>query len=89
MSLAENIGRKKSPKIRHLRTIGQLFPDLSWQLKARIDNRKNTCWTALSPHMCSQWWTSSTRGWDRFVSFGAPQRIWTGFASWLRYCTAL
>jgi len=41
MRLAENTGRKL-PKIRHLGTIAQLCRAISWQLKARIDNRKKT-----------------------------------------------
>jgi len=47
MRLAENTGRKKSPKIRHLRTIVQLCRAISLQLiykvlmyKVRNDNRK-------------------------------------------------
>jgi len=38
--LAGNIGRKKSPKIRHLGTIAQ-FVGLYVPNKARIDNGKN------------------------------------------------
>jgi len=39
--LAENTGHKKSPKIRHLGTIAQLFSGCIFATKACIDNRKN------------------------------------------------
>jgi len=38
--LAENTGRKKSPKIRHLSTIAQLLLAYIFATKARMDNRK-------------------------------------------------
>jgi len=68
---------------RHLGTIAQLC-------QARIDNRKKIVKQQYLPHMSSQYGElRPTSGWDQFVSFGAPQLISTGFASWQRYCTAL
>jgi len=49
--------------------------------KARIDNRKNLLDSNISPtcaHNMVNFWRL----------FGAPKQISTGFASWLRYCTA-
>jgi len=40
MRLAENTGRKTSPKMRHLGTIAQLCRAVSSQVQACIDNRK-------------------------------------------------
>jgi len=41
MRLAENTGRKKSPKIRHLSTIAQLCRDISSQLRHALTIEKN------------------------------------------------
>ena len=51
MRLAENTGRKKSPKIRHLRTIAQICRAKASQLKHVIDNRKKLIKQQYLPHM--------------------------------------
>jgi len=49
--LAGNTGRKKSSSVHHHTTLsGCIFTT-----KACIDNWKKTCWTAISPHMSSQY----------------------------------
>jgi len=41
--------------------------------KAHINNRKKTCYAAISPlHVPTIWWTSPTSGWDRSSSLGYP-----------------
>jgi len=82
--LAANTGRKKTPKIRHLRTIAQLCRAISSQLR-----HASTIGNKLLLNMFSQHdELRPTNGRDRLASFGHPmQQISTGFASWLRYCT--
>jgi len=54
--LAENTGRKKSPKNRHLHTIAQLCPAISSQLRHASTIGKNL---AISPpHVLTVSWTS-------------------------------
>jgi len=56
--------------------------------KARIDNRKKTCQTAISPPDVLTIWRTSPYWQLRSVyMFGAPRQISTCFASWLRYCS--
>jgi len=47
--LAGNAGRKKSPKIRHLGTIAQIFSGYIFATKARIDNLKKSLNSNVSP----------------------------------------
>ena len=85
--LAENTGRKKVAKNRHLRTIAQLCRAISSQLRHVSTIGKNM----LSSNM-------SSRCLHNMVNFGPlaaeivslvwPHHISTGFASWQRYCTA-
>jgi len=50
--LAENTGRKKSPKIRHLGTIAQLCWAVSLQTEARIDNRNKNLLNSNTSSTC-------------------------------------
>ena len=50
--IADNTGRKKSPKIRHQRAIAQLCRAI-FATKARIDNRKKSVKQRYLPHMLS------------------------------------
>ena len=44
--------------------------------KACIDNRKKTCWTAISPpHVLTIWWTLANYGWDLLASLGHPSKF--------------
>ena len=75
--LAGDAGRKKSPKIRHLGTIAQLY--LSGHIfatKACIQNRKKLVKQQCLPHMSSQYgelWPTS--GWDLLASLRHPSKI--------------
>jgi len=53
--LAENTGRKKSPKNRHLGTISQLCRAKIFATKARIDSRKKLVKQQYLLHMSSQY----------------------------------
>ena len=86
--LADNTGRKISPKIRHLRTIAQFSRAISSQLRQYRQSTKSFLNSNMSP-TCPY----------NMVNFGSlPAEIislvWgtpaisTGFASWQRYCTA-
>jgi len=82
--LAENTGRKKVVKNRHLGTIAQLCRAISSQLR-----RVSTIGKSLLSSNISSTCSHNT------VNFGplaaeieAPLQISTGFASWQRYCTA-
>jgi len=46
---------KKSPKIRHLGTIAQLFSGYTFATKARIDNRKKIVKQQYLPHILTIW----------------------------------
>jgi len=73
MQLAENTGRKKSPKIRHLCTIAQLCWAISSQLRHASTIGKKLVKKQYLSHMSLQYgdlWP--TNGWDRFVSLGHP-----------------
>jgi len=54
--LAGNTGHKKSPFWHHRTTLsGHIFA-----IKARINNRKKTCYAAIHPpHVLTIWWTSA------------------------------
>jgi len=54
MQLAENTGRKTSPKNRHLGTIAQFCRAISSPFKTRIDNRKKIVKQQYVLHMSSQ-----------------------------------
>jgi len=85
--LAENKGRKKSPKFRHLGTIAQLCRSVSSQLRHVSTLGKNL----LNSNNC----TTSPYNTPNFgpitAEIGLP--VWgtleisTGFASWLHYCS--
>jgi len=85
--MAENTGCKKSPKIRHLRTIAQLCRALSSQLRHVSTIGKKLVKQQYLPHMSSQHGEHRpTSSWDWFI------RLWqisTAFASWQHYCKAL
>jgi len=69
--LAENTGRKKSPKIRHLGTIAQLCRAISLQLRHVSTIGKKLLNSNISPTCRSQYGElRPTNGWDRFGCFG-------------------
>ena len=72
MRLAENTGRKKVAKNRHLSTIAQLCRAISLQLRHVSTIRKNLLSSNMS-HMSPQYGElRPTSGWDRFTSLGYP-----------------
>jgi len=76
MRLAENTGRKKSPKICHLRTIAQLCRALSLQLRHVTTIGKKLIKHQYLLHTSWQYgelWPIS--GWDRFGSLGYPSKF--------------
>jgi len=85
MRLAENTGRKKSPKIRQHRTTlwVYIFPTMT-----RIDNRKKNLLNSKIASTCP-------RNMANFAELAAEigsgvwavQQISTGLESWLRYCS--
>ena len=76
----------QDPKNRHLGTIAQIYRAISSQLRHISTMGKKLVKQQYLPHMCVQYGElRPTDGWDWL--FGAPQRISTGFASCLRYCT--
>jgi len=71
--LAENTGRKKSPKICHLHTIAQLSRAISSQLRHVSTIGKNLLNSNISPHMSLQYGELQlTSSRDRFISLGHP-----------------
>jgi len=77
--LAGNAGRKKIAKNsrcgHHCRTLsGYIFAT-----KARIDDRKKTCYSNISAHFLTIWWTSAHKRLRSVGEFGVPQQISTGF----------
>jgi len=73
--LAENTRRKKSPKIRHLRTIAQLCT-ISLQLRhvSTVGNKLVKQQYLL--HMFSQYGElRPISGWDRFTTLGHPSKF--------------
>ena len=78
--LAENTGRKMSPKIRHLRTIAKLCRAISSQLRHASTIGKKLVKPQYLPHTSPQYGElRPTRGWDRFVSLGHPYLILSYF----------
>ena len=86
--LAENSGRKKSPKNRHLRTIVQICRAMSSQLRhvSTTENMLSSNISSTCPHNMVNLGLHRLRS---LRQFGAPQLISTAFASWQRYCTAV
>jgi len=65
-----NAGRKKSPKIRHLRTIAQLCRAISSQLRHVSTIGKNLLNSSISPTPFSQYGVlQPTSGWDLLASW--------------------
>jgi len=86
--LAGNAGRKTSPKIRHLRTISQIWRAISSPLSHVLTIEKKLVEQQYLLHMYTQCGElRPTNCWDRFRSLG--HLISTGFASWQGYCTTL
>jgi len=81
---------QKSPKSRHLGTIPQLCRAISSQLRhvSTIGKQFVKQQYNHSPYVLTIWWTSAHQRLRSVGEFGAPLKISTGFASWLRYCTA-
>ena len=77
MRLAENTGRKKSPKISHLCTIAQLCRAISSQLRLYISTiGKKLVKQQYLLHMFSQYGElRSIIGWERFTSLGHPSKF--------------
>jgi len=70
--LAENTGRKKSPKIRHLGTITQLCRAISSQLR-HVSTIGKIVKEQYLLHMSLQYGElRRTSGWDQFGSLGHP-----------------
>jgi len=86
MRLAENTGRKKSPKIRHLRPIAQLCWAVSLQLRHVSTIGKQLVKQQYLLQMSSQYSELRPNGSDRFGCLRNPQQTSTGSASCLRYC---
>ena len=74
--LAENTGRKKQPKIRHLRTIAQLCRAISSQLRHVSTIGKNL--------LNSNTFSTCPRN---MVDFSPLTALISQFASWWNYCT--
>jgi len=71
--LAQNAGRKKSQKCRHLGTIPQLCRTISSQLRRVWTIGKKLVKQQYLLHMSTQYGElRPTSGWDRFVSLGHP-----------------
>jgi len=89
MQLAANTGPKKSPKIRHVRTIAKLCWTVPSQLRHVSTIGKKPVKQQYLLHMSSQYGKSWPTNAGRSVyQFAAPEHISAGFASWQRYCTA-
>jgi len=74
--LAENSGRKKSPKNRHLCTIAQLLLGYILETKAHMDNRTKLVTQQYLPQMSSQYGElRPTNGWDWSSSLGHPSKF--------------
>jgi len=71
MRLAENTGRKKVAKNRHLITITQLCRAISSQLR-HVSTIGKKLAAICPPHVPIIWWTSATNGWDLLASLGHP-----------------
>jgi len=86
--LAENTGRKNSPKIRHLRTIAQLCRAISSQLRHASRIGKNLLNSKSPPRPHNMVNVSPLMADIVSLVWEHPQLISTGFAFWQRYCTA-
>ena len=88
--LAENTGRQKVAKNRHLGTIAQLCRAMSSPLTHISTIGKKNLLSSNMSSICPPQYGEfrPMNGWDRFVSLGATHQLSTGFASWQRYCTA-
>ena len=88
--LAENTGRKKVAKNRHLGTIAQICRAISSQLGHISTIEKNLLSSNMSSRCPPQYGElRPTSSWDRFDSLRNPHQISSGFTSWQRYyCTA-
>jgi len=85
--LAENTGRKKSPKIHHLGTISQLCQAISSQLRHVSTILKKIVKQQYLFHMFSQYGElRPITGWDQFTSLGHPSKFQR--ASRLAFVTA-
>jgi len=74
--LVEDTERKKSPEIRHLGTMTQLFRAVSLQLRHASTIEKKLVKHQYLLNVLSQYGKlRSTNSWDWFRSFGAPRQI--------------
>jgi len=85
--LAENTGRKKSPKIRHLGTIAQICRAISSQLRQVSTIRKNLLNSNISSRSPPKVANVGPLTAEIGLPVWAPQQILTDFASWLCYCS--
>jgi len=86
--LAENTGRQKMPKIRHLCTIAQICPAISSQLRHILTIGKKFVKQQyifpICPHNIANFGPLAA---ETGSLVWAHQQISTGFAFWLRYCS--
>ena len=87
MRLVENTGRKKSPKIRYLGTIAQIYRAVSSQLRHISTFTKKHVEQQYLIYVLTIWRTSAHQRLRLVRKFEASQQISTGFSSWLRYCS--
>ena len=76
--LAENTGRKKSPKIRHVGTIAQICHPVSLQLRHVSTIGKKLFKQQYLFHMSSQYGElrpTNVSGWDRLAGLGHPSKF--------------
>jgi len=85
--LAENTGCIKSPKIRHLRTIAQLYRAISSQRRDLSTIGKNLLNSNISPTCPHNMVNFGLLAAEIGLLVWGTQQISTGFASWLRYCS--
>ena len=86
--LAENTGRKKSPKMCHLGTITQLCQAVSLQLRhvSTIGKKLLKCNTfSTCPHNMANFGLLTAEIGSEV--WNIPSKFQRGFASWLRYCS--
>jgi len=87
--LAENTGRNKSPKIRHLGSVAQLCRNcwaVSLQLRHVLTIGKNLLNSSIfskRPHIMVKFGPLVA---EVSLPVWAPQQISTGLTCWLRYC---
>jgi len=74
--LAENTGRKQSAKIRHLRTVAEIYRAVSSQLRPMSTIGKKTIKQQYLLHMFLQYYElRPTNGWDLLVSLWHPSKF--------------